>query len=247
MKVSYRQDLAHSCIVMETDGTEEVDEFAVKMILKNDIDGLLKPEMQEMNGKTRLIYDIGTKYSMLSLFEMKKMTSKDMSYFMESLQKSVCSMEDYLLDTNLLILDPEYIYAEKDADRFYFCVSLNTDSFHKQMAALAEMLITVIDYDDSELVRTAYSINMAMNENNFSIDSVFSALEEDSVAGQVLCEETYEEYSPENECFSEIMPETDRDMRQAEEEKKVLRRSGNAPQKKRSMLVKLKDYIEDMF
>ena len=178
MKIALRRSITQCSLVLEEDSSDLTDEFALKMISKNEIDGFLRPQIQEIDGKRLLVYDTGSEYSMNGIFELKKMTAEDMKTFLKSLSASLLSMEEYLLDTDMLILDPEFIFSENSEAGYHFCISPFSKDQQSQMQALADMIISCIDYEDQELVQNAYKLNMALNANTLSLSSIASIIEE---------------------------------------------------------------------
>lgn len=170
MIITYRRNVSGSYMVIEEQENDRCEEYALHMLLKNSIEGFLQPAYEEMNGKRRLLYDISRLYSLNSLFELKKMTGPDLSFFLESLRNAAKRLEEYLLDPDLVMLDPENIFAEYETGRFWFCACpFPAEERNAQNSELADMIISSIDYSDVSLVKTAYRVNIAFNSRNFSL------------------------------------------------------------------------------
>ena len=180
MKISYIRNMMQNSLVLEAQDTDDTDVFVLKMITKNDIEGFITPVSEEMNGRMRLLFDISGKYSMNSLYEMRKMTAKDLSAFLSALAGCASRLGDYLIDAGSVMTDPEYIYTDQDGSRYYFCISPFKDvPARKQCSDLADMIISCIDYSDTALVQAAYKINMALNSDNFSFEGLPALMSDD--------------------------------------------------------------------
>ena len=186
MKISYSRSMSKSFMIIENEGEDSIDHqldeygrFTLEMQRRVSIDRILTLSLEKINEKERFVYDITGKYSMNSIFEIRRITSEDLRIFSGNLKECTKSLRSYLLDPDQILLDPEYIFLDHDASSYYFCLcpfSWKRDGTYGN--PLADLLISGIDYNDEDLVRTAYRINAAMNSDNFSIQDICSLVPE---------------------------------------------------------------------
>ena len=181
MRVSFRRNITQSFMVTQAQEKDCTEPYALKMVLKNDIEGFIRPYCEEMDAAISLVYDISSMYSLNTAFEQRRMSFSDLSLLLDSLKECVREMNEYLLDTGFLMLDPEYIFTDYNCESFYFCICPYISQEENSIRLLADMIISCIDYDDPELVKAAYEINLAMNNDNFSLEDIPAMIREGDI------------------------------------------------------------------
>ena len=114
MNVSYKRGLNGNCMILEDLDLAAADGFALQMILKNKIDGLLDVHLESLNNKSRLLYDISSKQALDKMFEAGKMKREHFKNLLMSLKNLSERLEAYLLDTEYIMALPEYVYTDID-------------------------------------------------------------------------------------------------------------------------------------
>ncbi len=177
MNVSYKQGLNGNCMILEDLDAAAADEFALQMILKNKIAGLLDVHLESFNNKSRLLYDISSKQALDKMFEAGKMKRGHFKNLVMSLRNLSERLEEYLLDTEYIMALPEYIYTDIDRNKFYFCYNpIGDGHLQSDLRMLADSIISYIDYDDAQLVKSAYELNAMVQRDNFSINELISII-----------------------------------------------------------------------
>ena len=231
MEIGYRRSISGSFLAVQLDELTSYESFVLSMITENEMEGFLKPSCETVNRKTGLLYDISTRYSLNTLFELRKMSYGDLAALLAALKAGVKEMNEYLIDTDLLLMDPEYIYADYDAGIFSFCICPVKCDAKENIRAFADMIISCIDYDDQDLVRTAYELNMAMNNDNFSLEEIPDPVQKNTAPDKESIIERFRPESTAEEPVNVIM--------------KPRKKPG--PVQKESVLKKLSDFLGDMF
>ncbi len=179
MKVGYKRGLNGNCMILEDLDEVCADKFALQMILKNKIPGLLDVQLETFNNKVRLSYDISSKQALDKMFEAGKMKRKHFKSLISSLRNLNERLSEYLLDTEYVMALPEYIYTNIDRDKFYFCYNpFYEGHFQTDLGTLADNIVSFIDYDDAQLVKSAYELNALVQRDNFSINELISIIDE---------------------------------------------------------------------
>ena len=192
MKISFRRDvLANYMVIENIEGFCEND-FAVKMLRRNDIRNLLKFDYEDMNGKTDLLYDISSKQAMLALFETEKLSCEILKKFVYSLKSLLDTLEEYLLDPDNVMLKKECIFTDLKTGAFSYCYNpyYNGD-LKMELGILSDELLGFTDYEDPKAVRLVYDINKECHRENFTVDALI---------GLIASEK---EEPPEKEAFQE--------------------------------------------
>lgn len=174
MKACYKNDLKRAYLILE--GVEsEAEDYQIYMLKENEISGLLKTDIRYVDNISHYYYDISGKSSFKAMHEKVKLTYEEMKQLIFALLETIKTIRKYMLEGNCILLEPEYIYCEKE--QFYFCyfpkcTSELKEEFHK----LTEYFVREVDYKDREGVHLAYSIHKATMEENYSIERIMDEL-----------------------------------------------------------------------
>lgn len=188
MKACYKNDLKRAYLILE--GVENTEEdYQIYMLKENAIPGLLKTDLRYVDNISQYYYDISGKVSLKAVHEKAKLSYEEMKRLVSSLLAAIKTLRKFMLEGNCLLLDPEYIFCEKD--QFFFCYYPHCESelkteFHK----LTEYFVSEVDYKDKDGVHFAYSMHKATMEENYSIERIMNELmkerEEETQEKQVI-------------------------------------------------------------
>lgn len=205
MKATYTNNLKQAFLVLEAEEQLEED-FQIWMLRENEIPGLLNMDIKYVDDVSCHYYDISGKRSLKSVHEKTKLMSDTIKRLVNALLSTVHEIQNYMLDGGGILLDPEYIYLEKES--FYFCYyppqgRILTEEFHR----LTEFFVREVDYQDKEGVHLAYTLHKASMDENYSIEKIMSdALNEDLSEGEtqtVRYDEMMEEHAGDGMLISE--------------------------------------------
>ncbi len=175
MKTYYKNNLKQAQLILESE-TSFVEEYQLFMLRENDIPGILKMNFRYVDDKMQYYYDISGKTSFQMIHEKKSLCLEDVRCLTEAILQVVKELQKYMLSSERLLLDPEYIFFEKG--KYYFCFYPPDDEdlrdkFHR----LTEFLVREVDYKDEEGVRLAYTLHKATMEEHFTIEGILEDFE----------------------------------------------------------------------
>lgn len=154
MKAEYIEDLGKNYLMLSAGQTE--NEFAVRMLSENKIQGLLVFEKRMFNGEALHFYDVSGKQALSAGLKETLFSGEEMRCLFRSLY---CLAEDlrlYFLEMKGVILDFNMIF--RDAKSYYFCYDPSAESvFGNTLEHFAEELPGYIDHEDEEAVMLGYS------------------------------------------------------------------------------------------
>lgn len=106
---------------------EEVIHFQLQMLVNNSIPGILKANSISLNGEIRLQYDITSLIPIKKLLERRKLGREDFLKLIKNIVTTVEGMEQYLLDTDRIVFDSSFIFADpQDLDFEFAYLPLKT-------------------------------------------------------------------------------------------------------------------------
>lgn len=172
MNTEYRRDTHHSYLVLyETEGRSKKS-FQTRMFLENQIPGFLSCRMYDMDCTARYFYDISSRQSLSSLLETRTLDKKILETLLTSLLSALNGLQDYLLDSEGLCLQAEYIYWNPSMDSFEFCYYPEGEFvWREQLKQLSEYLLPHLEHKNGDAVRLGYDLYQAsLNERITAVE-----------------------------------------------------------------------------
>lgn len=171
IQITYERDLNHTYLVYE--GAIMEQGYEMQMLLNNPITGILPRRTRRVDGITRLCYEISSKQPISRIFEKKKMNYELLCQLFRCMRHTLRGLEEYLLPTELLMLQPEFIYMNPGRPEFYFCLLPGIEEKQNDLHKLMEFLLNSIDYSDERAVAAAYECYRESEEENYSFAKIF--------------------------------------------------------------------------
>lgn len=187
MQIEYIREIRDTYMQVETDNPGG---YRMKMIVNNDIPGLLKVNSRVVNGKTRYLYRITSMINMEDEFQKKNMEYRDLEGLMKAFSIAFSSMEDFLLDYGGMYLKPDTIYKDLKSGEWKFTyVDSEELSFEEGMKNCFEYIIRNINHKDIKAVTMAYGVYKRLCEGNVNPQDLFEyEIKEDTKEGEVITE-----------------------------------------------------------
>lgn len=166
-----RRESNHSWLVIK--GKEASMGYAERMITENTIPGLLPCSSMRMDDGLQLCYEITDLVPLDDWMNGRKLRAGELLTLLENLCLSLEGMEEYLLEAAHLLLEPEFIYTDREIKRIYFCyVPEKEQSMQDAFRVLTEYLLPRLDHRDNQAVTLGYGIYRYSMEEEFGTDSL---------------------------------------------------------------------------
>ncbi len=152
------------------------EDYQIRMLRENHVKGLLSISAVGEGERTVYEYDITGLISMRQYYRQKKITWEDMNGFLGQIQEVIEDTESYLLNSNRLLMNPEYIFCEEGEYRFCYFPQGDEDirmSFHRLM----DDFVQWTDYQDIPSVKTAFFLHKETMKENYSLKRIMLELE----------------------------------------------------------------------
>ena len=185
MRIDYVRDSKTNYLRIESDtGCED---FQMRMIEENRIDGLLAISRKSLNGQEYYLYDISSLVSMEILFEGRMIGAENLIRIIDSLKKLSKKLEDYLLDLDGIVLRPDTVFISSDEQNIYYTYYSTLDSnFEDELKKLFEYIIKKLNHKDTRAVAIAYGIYKRICDGNINVDTVFDYEEAEEPKCEVI-------------------------------------------------------------
>lgn len=170
--------------------------YQYRMLAINRVQGLLPCSVRKIDGESFLYYEITSRQNIARIYEHRFISGKEMKQILYSLAQMNQMLEEYLLDSDKLILDPEYIFFDYEAEKFYF-VYFPEIMPEENLQKLIEYLTEKSDPENAESTAVIYRLcDLASHEGFILREEVLDeewdkAKEKNVEAGKAEIEDEY--------------------------------------------------------
>lgn len=111
MNFTYKSQGNNTYLVYEIEDESVLDTMSLGMLKNNKVDGIMPIIYTQMDDKKYIQYNVSAKLSAKQFFS-GSVNKKRMLGLLEGIAEAFISAEDYMIDTNTLLLDMEYIFVD---------------------------------------------------------------------------------------------------------------------------------------
>lgn len=178
MEITYRRDLNHSYVFLEQEHEIQTDAYPVRMLLSNDISGLLPCSIRGTEGRISFCYEITSRQSFQDLYEHQSIKASLLIHLFEQIFQEVEYLQQFLLPADHLVLIPELIYFDSEQKRCSFCYLPGyKKSLWESLRLLLEYLLPKIDHQNPEAVMAGYGLYRQIMEDNITLEDLKNTLQ----------------------------------------------------------------------
>ncbi len=156
MTAGYARDFKHNYLVIRDDRVLTND-YQIKMLVENNIEGLLNCSERMVNGEGLLYYNITSKQPFSALYEDRMIGMKEITALFSGLTELCGRMEKFLLYGDGLLLSPEYIYYDVGSGTYHFIYYPYAEE-KNALLPLLEFLMERTDPDDIRAAEIVYQL-----------------------------------------------------------------------------------------
>lgn len=177
LEAEFVRDLHKHYIVLK--GIEgKATAYGTRMLLNNQIPGLLNTELRCIDQTDLFYYDITSKKSLTAFCENKSLNHSELKNILAGMLNVIENSGDYLLLENDFIIDPNYIFINGDSLEIGFChLPGNQEQIQEQLSRLMEYLMNKVDYKDEAAVVLIYAMYKATKEPDCTFEALLKELE----------------------------------------------------------------------
>ena len=177
MYAEYKRDVSHNYLILREDEKVNTASYQVRMLTGNVIPSILKCRIQGLDGNLLFYYDITSRQSLASFYEQRKFHSKDLHMLFGGFIRVMEEMAEFLMNTDQLLLCPEYIFLDIEKREVKFCCL--PDYHHpiqEQFRELTEYLLPRLDHEDPLAVSMGYGVYRKAMETGFQLEHIKEAI-----------------------------------------------------------------------
>jgi hypothetical protein len=152
-------------------------DFDERMMMKQQIPGLLSMEKCYMDGEGQFWYDISGRQSLDTFCRMKPVGQVFLEQMVHSICDEIRTLEQHLVDAGCLSLAPELIYVSNRTEELAFtAIPGSTSDVATGFRELMEYLLTRVDHKDAKAVQLAYDIYEKTLDEGYSIADIHNSI-----------------------------------------------------------------------
>lgn len=173
MDISYKRSMNDTYMVISGEEIRERDTYQTRILLENQVHGLLPCKIQKVNGEELFYYEITGCQSLKNLFENKKFDRRELENLLISVLRIMEALDEYLLNRDYLLLQPSCIFCSKENKEYYFVwIPALEGRIEEEFRQLTEYILPKIDHTDKEAVALGYGIYKESTESNMRMDAL---------------------------------------------------------------------------
>ena len=166
MEREFQKELNRTSLTVRAD--ESVGRsYETGMFLSCHVKGLLSCGVRHVDNETRFSYDISAKVSLTDFCAEREFRKEELQWILTGILRTPAEMEDYLLCTDHLCLEPKMIFLDREKKETYLLfVPFYGRDFRTSLREMTEFLLERIDREESEAVVFGYRFyRMVMEED----------------------------------------------------------------------------------
>lgn len=178
MEIKYRWERNEAYMLVDA-GQTRLAYYQVKMLEHNNINGLLKVRLQQMNQSSELCYVISGRQTMTQKFGNSCISVDQIRQLMAALNQTAAELETYLLDMDNLLLDPSFIFWRDENASPEFCYypeEKPEKPFRENLRVLFRYLLNKADHQDSLSVTVVYGLYQISVKDTFRMQDCMQFL-----------------------------------------------------------------------
>lgn len=168
------------------------DDYEVKMLMLNTPEYFLHITMNYIDEKNSIYYDISSKQQLSKLFEYGKVTMEDVKTLFDNISRMVRVVDEYMLNLDRVILNPQDIYVSLSDKKYSFMYSpvAGEKDFYDKMRSLFEYILERFDHSvkKSSLVKF-YEIYQRILVRDYTPDKLMEFFDDENEGIHIINKE----------------------------------------------------------
>lgn len=202
--IEYVHQMNRNYVKITKEDNCEID-YGIKMVENNKIEGLLPVTVTDINNRFSCLYDISGQISLIEKYMTKEFSGEDIAYIIGFIAEMIKRMENYMLDPDMIIFHPEYVFCDVSTGEWSLIYSCGEKKLVRNgLRQLFEFILERLDHKDQNAVITGYGMYKRVCREEIPIDRIFDKTEE--LVKQSVRSDTNAEYVLEEKVNEKVMP-----------------------------------------
>ena len=156
--VEYKKDIHHHYMILKDEQGIDMSCYEIRMLLANQIEGLLPSLIQRIDGQMYYYFDITSCENMHQVFQDKKYSGQDLKRLFCTLLELIKSLQVFLLESSHLVLNSRFIFCDQEDKYCFTYITGYQKDLQEGIRELTEYLLPKIDHQDRDAVSLGYGV-----------------------------------------------------------------------------------------
>lgn len=193
--------MSNNYLVIQNENGGTISRYQRNLLKLNQVCGLMRTEIREVDNRVYYCYDINDKTSLLSLVRKQSLEYKEVKAFLQCCIQTIEGAKMYLMEEDNFILIPEFIFFTEKAQEVVLCyMDRYQKEIRQQFYELVEFLLNHINYKDQSCVRMVYELFQLLGKENttfYEMKRVIAGETQEKTV-ETLCKEEKQPYKEED-------------------------------------------------
>lgn len=180
IKFQREKDINNNYLIVKNVQIDK-EAYEYKILEEEKIVGTLEYRVDREEGKTILKYDIGGMVSLDDYLKVNRLKKKDIIFIVESVKELLCTIENFLISENSILLDPRSIFLLKNNDKMeikYCLIPCLIADFSYELSKFLIRLLRHVDTTEKDALELAYALFLKSSIKNYSISDLMNVIDE---------------------------------------------------------------------
>lgn len=154
-----------------------IENYAVQMVLHHMLEGLLYSSVYTLDQKQVWSCEHTDKISLAEYCEQHELDREELQWIYGGILQNLLEIQDFLLDTDNLYLNPSEIYLDVEKQKVWNCyVPFYRESVWRNLQELTQYLLGNLNQRDSGVVQIIYEIFRYLIQGGEDIEKIWKIL-----------------------------------------------------------------------
>ena len=164
---------------------------------------LVPVQARETDGVCRLLFDVSGLHCVYDEMQKQSFSTKEFRQFLQDLKDLLTILDRYMLDIRQVDFEPQHIYRDREEGFCWFYLPIRSEDTVKDIENLFQWVMTVIDYNDHDMIQFAYHTYWYVRSHPFSEKSLQACMDYQPDDKLTAGAESYEEFFNQPEELSD--------------------------------------------
>jgi hypothetical protein len=174
---TYERNLKKNEIVFAMEVYDTNESYQERMLLENQIKGLLPMKITYKNERKEYRYEISNLVSLEEIGKERKLDYKLLKSILKQIAEVFHTLDCYMLEEEKILFHPRYLYFNKENNKLQMLFLPERKVEESDFIEFTECLIRMIDQKDELAVWSAYSLERDAKMVNFSYFSFLNTMD----------------------------------------------------------------------
>ncbi|MBO5094065.1 MAG: FHA domain-containing protein [Lachnospiraceae bacterium] len=174
--IRYRKEMQKTYMIIEAE-KEIIESYEGQMALRGSLQRLAKCDVQTIDGKKEVRYDISSLQTVEQMFAVKEIDFQSLKDLLCQITETIREAENSLIDARQLCFEPEYLYWDREKERLRVLFDYTELQEESSVRKLAEFLLERICHEEEKSVDLAYFFFGCVEKENICIVEVEEYME----------------------------------------------------------------------